>query len=115
MAATAEVRRGLPPLLREFGVRTVLDAPCGDFHWMKELDLPVERYIGADVVAEIIERNRGRYAAANREFLVADLDSERSLRAAESSGSLDGKPHGRLVRYRRALRARRECLEWPAR
>jgi hypothetical protein len=73
---SAAIRAALPGLLRELEVRTLLDLPCGDFFWMKEVDLEaagVERYLGADVVPELIERNSGLYRGAGRTFLRLDL------------------------------------------
>lgn len=70
---TAAIRNALPGLLRDLKVRTLLDAPCGDFGWMKDLELPIERYIGLDIVPELVERNRRSYASSTREFRVADI------------------------------------------
>lgn len=71
--ATAAVRRALPELLGELRVRTLLDAPCGDFHWLGGVELPVERYIGVDVVAAVIAANRERYGSERRTFEHLDL------------------------------------------
>jgi hypothetical protein len=71
--ATANVRRELPKLLGELGVHTLLDAPCGDFHWLAGVDLPVERYHGVDVVAAVIAANRERYGSDRRAFAHLDL------------------------------------------
>lgn len=70
---TRVVRAELPRLLRELGTRSLLDVPCGDFHWMRLVELPVERYVGGDVVAELAARNQERYGRAGREFLRIDL------------------------------------------
>jgi hypothetical protein len=83
-AYSAAIRRALPPLLRELGVRVFLDLPCGDFFWMKEVDLEaagVERYVGADVVPELIERNVRRYSQPGRTFLRLDLTRDPLPRA----------------------------------
>ena len=45
-------------LLSRRRVRSILDAPCGDFYWMKEVALCDIDYIGADIVEEIIARDR---------------------------------------------------------
>lgn len=71
--ATAELRRALPALLAELGVRTLLDAPCGDFHWMSETPLALEAYVGVDIVAAVIAANQERYAAPGRTFRRLDL------------------------------------------
>src|SRR5947209_5774274 len=63
----------LPRLLRELEARSLLDAGCGDFHWMQEAALEGARYVGVDVVPELIERNRAAYADALHSFLLADI------------------------------------------
>lgn len=73
IAETNAVRQKLPALLARIGARTMLDAPCGDFNWMRHVELPLDQYIGADIVAEVIERNRMSFAAGNREFRVIDI------------------------------------------
>jgi hypothetical protein len=70
---TERLRQDLPDLLAELGVRTLLDVPCGDFHWMSRVELPVERYIGCDIVPELVEAARSRYGRRDREFHTIDL------------------------------------------
>jgi len=72
---TAVIRAELPRLLARHGVRSMLDAPCGDFFWMKELVLDVD-YIGADILPELIARNTEQYASPRRRFIVGDLVDE---------------------------------------
>ena len=71
--ATGSVRRALPALLSELQVRILLDVPCGDLHWMKEVALDTIRYIGADIVPELIADNATRFRSTLREFIVLDL------------------------------------------
>lgn len=73
LEATAVLRAELPPVLRRLAVRRLLDIPCGDFHWMKEVDLQGIDYIGGDIVAAAIESNRARYGRPGRNFAVLDL------------------------------------------
>jgi SAM-dependent methyltransferase len=63
----------LPDLLQTLGVRSLLDAGCGDFNWMRQLDLALEQYFGADIVEDLIARNRQRHGGPRREFLCLDL------------------------------------------
>lgn len=58
LAATENVRAVLPGLLFDLGVETLLDVPCGDAHWITTCLPACVRYIGGDVVTEIIDRNR---------------------------------------------------------
>ncbi len=73
---TAETRvllQKLPPLLREIQVRSILDAPCGDLFWMRDLDLDGIQYTGIDIVSDLIEENQKRFASSEYQFLCADL------------------------------------------
>jgi hypothetical protein len=63
----------LPGLLRERGVRSLLDIPCGDFHWMSRIDLRGIDYRGADVVEGLVAQNRAVFGAPGRSFVVLDL------------------------------------------
>ncbi len=63
----------LPRLLREFGVRTLLDIPCGDFHWMKGVDLDGIDYTGADIVEALTADNQTRYARDGVRFVTRNL------------------------------------------
>jgi hypothetical protein len=73
LTRTAAVRAALPGLLARHGVRSLLDAPCGDFYWMKEVDLDSVDYTGVDIVPEIIARDVELYAGPTRRFLLGDL------------------------------------------
>lgn len=65
-------RAELLEILSHFGIRSIVDAPCGDFNWMR--DVVVEHdYTGVDIVDELIVTNRERHGAANRRFLCGDL------------------------------------------
>ena len=70
---TRIIRREIPPLLRRLRVASVLDIPCGDFHWMRELDLDGIHYTGADVVPDMVHDNTRRHGSAMRVFKTVDL------------------------------------------
>lgn len=72
LEATAALRLALPPLLAELGVQTMIDIPCGDFYWFKEMDLPDIKYIGADIVPELVAFCAENYSDENHTFLIAD-------------------------------------------
>lgn len=76
LAATGRVRAELPTLLRWLDVRRLLDVPCGDFHWMSQVDLAgagVTAYLGGDLVEAIVAENRARHARAGIDFVRVDL------------------------------------------
>lgn len=55
--STSAVRAALPGIHARYGIRSLLDAPCGDFHWMATVDLGAVQYIGADIVEPLITSN----------------------------------------------------------
>jgi SAM-dependent methyltransferase len=72
LVQTEVIRRKLPTLIKELGVKTMLDIPCGDWHWMKEADLKTD-YIGADIVPEMVSRNKELYSNDRCQFMVLNL------------------------------------------
>jgi SAM-dependent methyltransferase len=78
---TVKLRGELPILLQELGASTLLDAPCGDFNWMKDTPLGVEQYIGADIIPDLIARNQRLYGNDQTQFLLLDLTRDKLPRA----------------------------------
>lgn len=73
LEATAQLRALLPSLLRELGAKTMLDVPCGDFFWIAHVDLSGIRYLGGDIVPELIKKNRVENERDGVAFEVIDL------------------------------------------
>lgn len=71
---TSELRTTLPAMIAALGCRSMLDAPCGDFNWMKELDLSGVAYTGADIVAPMIEGLRSEWP--QHSFLCLDITKD---------------------------------------
>jgi|SaaInlStandDraft_3_1057020.scaffolds.fasta_scaffold47924_2 hypothetical protein len=71
---TKDLRIGLQNLLKKYNIKTMLDAPCGDFNWVKEMDLSNIEYIGGDIVPEIIEKNKSLY---NFDFKVINIITDK--------------------------------------
>jgi len=72
LSETESIRKALPLTIKELHCRSFLDIPCGDFFWMKTVNLNVE-YIGGDIVADMIEDNMTRYGGGNRKFICLDI------------------------------------------
>jgi hypothetical protein len=70
-------RADLEALVRGLKVRTLLDVPCGDFNWLGDFDLGIERYVGVDIVPALIARNRAKFGSKRRRFLVRDMVCDR--------------------------------------
>jgi hypothetical protein len=67
--AAREMIELLPRIFRKYGIRTVGDMPCGDWTWMKEVDLSGVDYTGYDIVEFLIRENRRRYPGIKFEVL----------------------------------------------
>lgn len=72
---TETIRKEIILLLEKLKIRRLLDAPCGDFFWMKEVELSIEQYIGLDIVQALIEKNQEKYSNEQRCFITGNLSS----------------------------------------
>ncbi|MCA1605987.1 MAG: class I SAM-dependent methyltransferase [Acidobacteria bacterium] len=77
LVQTAAIARAIPELIKELKVKTMLDAPCGDFYWMRRVELGVDSYIGVDIVEELIARHARNHASHNRRFMCLDVTKDR--------------------------------------
>lgn len=77
---TAVIRAALPALVARHDVRSMVDAPCGDFFWMQHVPLAAD-YVGADILPALIAANNEQYATPHRRFIVCDLVEETLPRA----------------------------------
>jgi len=73
---TEVIRRELPKIIKEYSVKTFLDAPCGDWFWMQETDLGVDQYIGVDIVESMIEQHNKEFGSADIIFLCLNLATD---------------------------------------
>ncbi|RFO98808.1 hypothetical protein DIC66_02735 [Rhodoferax lacus] len=72
---TRVIRHKLPLLLHKLGINSMVDIPCGDFHWMREVDLAHIHYTGADVVDAMVRSNQLRFGGPMRSFQCVNLIS----------------------------------------
>jgi SAM-dependent methyltransferase len=72
--STLEYTRGYRAFLEQFiaehRIRSVLDVGCGDWQFSGAVDWKGARYVGLDIVPELIERNRAHFPGV--EFVVGD-------------------------------------------
>lgn len=73
---TAIIRREIPRLIQEYNIKTFLDAPCGDWYWMSQTPLEVEKYIGVDIVQPLIDRNTQLYGNETTIFDCLNLTTD---------------------------------------
>ncbi|MDR3012628.1 MAG: class I SAM-dependent methyltransferase [Chitinispirillales bacterium] len=76
ISATKTIREKLPAIWERYGIKTFLDAPCGDYNWMKEVEKKNLVYIGGDIVGEMIEQNNKKYAGSNVSFKIIDITKD---------------------------------------
>lgn len=82
LAYTANIRAELPVLFERFGIRSVFDAPCGDFNWMHRVVESCDiDYLGGDIVPDLIARNIDRFPVIRARFVVANVISDELPRA----------------------------------
>jgi hypothetical protein len=73
MQQTAEIRIRIPELLHELNARSMFDAPCGDFYWMKAVDLDNVDYIGGDIVESLAIDLNKKFGSPKRRFVSVDI------------------------------------------
>jgi hypothetical protein len=61
IAATGKMRAEFSNLLKIYDIQSIVDIPCGDFNWMSSVDLKEIKYVGGDIVIDLIEANRKKY------------------------------------------------------
>lgn len=74
--STEAIRRILPKIFEKYGIKSMLDAPCGDYNWMKMVNKNGIKYIGGDIVPKIIRINNKKFKDANTSFKVIDITSD---------------------------------------
>ncbi len=70
---TRQLVKHLPVLFEKYHIETILDLPCGDFNWMRNVKMNNLFYIGGDIVNEIIDNNKLKYSKTNIRFEYLNL------------------------------------------
>ncbi len=74
---TENIRKMIPKIAEEFGVREILDAPCGDYNWFRAIAWKTRvSYLGGDIVDFLVERNQAVYGAHDTRFISLDIISD---------------------------------------
>jgi hypothetical protein len=64
-------------MLNGYNLKTITDAPCGDFFWMKEVLINntgnIDSFTGIDIVDELIQINNKKYGSDKIKFMCSDL------------------------------------------
>ena len=70
---TRVARQVVPAIIARYGLRVLLDIPCGDCNWMRAIDFGGRTYIGADIVADLVNRNQRTFGTPHRRFVHCDV------------------------------------------
>jgi len=71
---TEIIRSILPDICTKYNIKSLNDAPCGDFYWMKTIITNLGLvYRGFDIVPSIINQNNTNYFTENISFQQANL------------------------------------------
>lgn len=74
--ATKDIRNNLPKIFEKFNIKSMIDAPCGDWNWMQKIKLKDVKYYGYDIMPEYINDNKERFENNNVKFEVKDVVEE---------------------------------------
>jgi hypothetical protein len=70
---TKEVILEINKLINTYQIKSILDIPCGDFNWMKNVNLEKIEYLGSDIVPAVIKENNTLFRKTNINFKVLNL------------------------------------------
>lgn len=74
---TKIVRDEIERLIIDYEIHSVLDIPCGDFYWMSKVNLGNAKYIGGDIVDDLIKNNIKKYKTEKVNFKIIDIIDDR--------------------------------------
>ncbi len=71
---TEPLRAALRGLLNRLRIKSLLDAPCGDCHWIRQVPMAADvHYVGVDIVEALVQRNRQAFRSERAHFACRDL------------------------------------------
>ncbi|MDH5530817.1 MAG: hypothetical protein OEY05_12340 [Paracoccaceae bacterium] len=97
---TRRLRKALPGFLRRYGVKTFIDAPCGDWTFMQAVDLSMlTSYIGCDISHALLDANQAEFGTDTTTFRFLDI-------------TCDPLPKGDMLMCRECLIHLRDVNRW---
>jgi energy-converting hydrogenase A subunit M len=70
---TEDIVENLPIIIEKFKIKSIIDSPCGDWNWMKRINIEDIDYIGLDIIDDVLEMNRSKYGNDKVKFKSVDL------------------------------------------
>ena len=76
LAETERIARELRRIRDQYRLESLVDIPCGDCHWQFVHQLGFSSYVGADIVASLIERTKAQFSEPGVAFMHLDILKE---------------------------------------
>ncbi len=73
LKATEQLRKDLADFFKTRNIRSILDIPCGDYNWFRAIDHTFDRYVGYDIVKDLMDLNAERYGSPTVQFRHANI------------------------------------------
>ena len=73
---TINIKKGIIDIINDHKIKSILDAPCGDFNWIKNILNEDLQYIGGDIVNDLINKNLKKHKEKNINFLQLDITND---------------------------------------
>jgi|TARA_R100000501_G_C2615038_1_gene108789 SAM-dependent methyltransferase len=74
---TKNLRDFLTMIILDQKITSIVDIACGDFNWMKDIVQNNKiKYLGIDIVPNVIEENQRKYGSKRVEFKIANVIKE---------------------------------------
>jgi len=73
---TINVKKGIVNIINKYKINSILDAPCGDFNWIQGILNNDIKYIGADIVKDLIDKNLIKFYKKNINFIQLDITTD---------------------------------------
>jgi hypothetical protein len=68
------LKQELPKVFKAYNIKTLVDCGCGNFFWLNSINWGNTKYLGLDIVPELIEANKKKYPAFD--FKCLDITKE---------------------------------------
>lgn len=77
LVQTQVIQKEIPRIIEKYQIDSLIDAPCGDWYWMKETRLGVKKYIGIDIVPDLIKLNSEKFGSNTTSFTCLDITKDK--------------------------------------
>ena len=70
---TINIKKEIIKIINDYKIKSILDAPCGDFNWIEKILNEDLKYTGGDIVEELVNKNIKKYKKRNINFIQLDI------------------------------------------